>query len=76
MDFRPARRRKFPSLAQVTSYAKFTVTPPNKLAAGKYPITAYAKRGDEKFSTSLEPLPSLPTQSGASPRNASCTPLI
>jgi hypothetical protein len=38
------------------------VTPPNKLSAGKYTITAYAKHGDEKFSTSIEPLPSLPTQ--------------
>ena len=43
-------------------YAKLTVTPPAKLAVGNYTITAYAKRGDEKFSTSLEPLPSLPTQ--------------
>jgi LmbE family N-acetylglucosaminyl deacetylase len=43
-------------------YAKFTLTPPVKLAAGNYTIAAYAKRGDEKFSTSLEPLPSLPTQ--------------
>lgn len=43
-------------------YAKVTVTPPAKLSAGNYSITAYAKRGDEKFTTSLEPLPSLPTQ--------------
>lgn len=43
-------------------YARVTVTPSAKLAAGKYTITAYAKRGDEKFTTSLEPLPSLPTQ--------------
>ena len=43
-------------------YAKLTVTPPEKLAAGNYTITAYAKRGDEKFTASLEPLPSLPTQ--------------
>jgi LmbE family N-acetylglucosaminyl deacetylase len=43
-------------------YTRLTVTPPAKLAAGNYTITAYAKRGDEKFSTSLEPLPSLPTQ--------------
>jgi hypothetical protein len=42
-------------------YARLTVTPPAKMAAGNYTITAYAKRGDEKFSTSLEPLPSLPT---------------
>ena len=42
-------------------YAKFTVTPPTKLDAGNFTITAYAKRGDEKFSTTLEPLPSMPT---------------
>jgi hypothetical protein len=48
-------------------FAKVTVTPPNQLAAGKYTITAYAKRGDEKFSTSLEPLPSLPTQFWSEP---------
>jgi LmbE family N-acetylglucosaminyl deacetylase len=42
-------------------YAKLTVTPPANLAAGNYTITAYAKRGDEKFSTSLEPLPTMPT---------------
>jgi hypothetical protein len=48
-------------------YAKFSVTPPNGLAPGNYPITAYAKRGDQKFSTSLEPLPSLPTQLWSEP---------
>ena len=48
-------------------FAKVTVTPPNKLAAGKYTITAYAKRGNEKFSTSIEPLPSLPTQYWSEP---------
>jgi hypothetical protein len=48
-------------------FAKVAVTPPNKLAAGKYTIAAYAKRGDEKFSTSLEPLPSLPTQFWSEP---------
>ena len=48
-------------------YAKLTVTPPGKLAAGKYTITAYAKRGDEKFSSSLDPLPSLPTQFWSEP---------
>ena len=48
-------------------YAKLTVTAPNGLAPGNYAITAYAKRGDEKFSTSLEPLPSLPTQLWSEP---------
>jgi LmbE family N-acetylglucosaminyl deacetylase len=42
-------------------YAKLTVTPPAKLSAGTYPLTAFAQRGDEKFSTSLAPLPSMPT---------------
>jgi hypothetical protein len=42
-------------------YAKFTVAPPAKLEAGNFAITAYARRGDEKFTTSLEPLPSMPT---------------
>ncbi|HXH67202.1 MAG TPA: PIG-L family deacetylase [Candidatus Limnocylindrales bacterium] len=42
-------------------YAKLTVTPPAKLAPGNFTITAYAKRGHEKFSTSLEPLPTMPS---------------
>ncbi|HUL34119.1 MAG TPA: PIG-L family deacetylase [Candidatus Eisenbacteria bacterium] len=41
--------------------AKFTVTPPVNLAAGNYTITAYVKRGGETFSTSLDPLPTMPT---------------
>ncbi len=43
-------------------YAKVTVTPPQKLTAGNTKLVTYAKLGDEKFSTSLEPLPTLPTQ--------------
>lgn len=43
-------------------YARMLVTPPAKLQPGSYTVTALAKRGNEKFSTSLEPLPSLPTQ--------------
>ena len=42
-------------------YAKLTVTPRAKLAPGNFTITAYAKRGDEKFSASLEPLPTMPS---------------
>lgn len=48
-------------------YAKLTVTTPSTLAPGSYPITAFAKRGDEIFSSSLEPLPSLPTQFWSEP---------
>jgi LmbE family N-acetylglucosaminyl deacetylase len=43
-------------------YVKLSVTPPKTLAPGNYRLAAYAKRGDEKFTTSLEPLPSMPTQ--------------
>jgi LmbE family N-acetylglucosaminyl deacetylase len=42
-------------------YARLSVTPPTKLSAGTYPLTAFAQRGDEKFSASLAPLPSMPT---------------
>ena len=56
-------------------YARVTVTPPLKLAAGKYKISAYAERAadrsrntkTEKFTTSLEPLPTLPTQVWSEP---------
>ncbi len=44
-----------------------TVMPPVKIAAGKYELKAYAKRGEEKFETSLEPLPSLPTYLWSAP---------
>jgi LmbE family N-acetylglucosaminyl deacetylase len=42
-------------------FAKATVTPPPNLPRGTFQITAYARRGEEKFTTSLAPLPSLPT---------------
>jgi hypothetical protein len=56
-------------------YARLSVTPPLKLSAGNYKITAYAERGTdrsrgtkaEKFTTSLEPLPTLPTQLWSEP---------
>jgi LmbE family N-acetylglucosaminyl deacetylase len=40
---------------------RLTVTPPAKLAAGNYELKAWAQRGKEAFTTSLAPLPSLPT---------------
>ncbi len=42
-------------------YAKLIVTPPAQLTPGDFTVTAYAKRGNETFSTSLEPLPSMPS---------------
>jgi LmbE family N-acetylglucosaminyl deacetylase len=56
-------------------YTRLTVTPPVKLGAGNYKIAAYAERGAdsargarvEKFTTSLEPLPTLSTQLWSEP---------
>jgi hypothetical protein len=48
-------------------YVKLAVTPPVKLDSGNYSVTAYAKRGNETFSTSIEPLPSVPTISWTEP---------
>lgn len=56
-------------------YTRFTVTPPLKLTAGNYRIAAHvtlsadrtAGTRAEKFSTSLEPLPTLPTQLWSEP---------
>jgi len=56
-------------------YARLTVTPPAKLGKGNFKIAAYAERGAdrargekaEKFTTSLEPLPTLPTQLWSEP---------
>ncbi len=57
------------------SYARLTVTPPLKLAKGNFKISAHVERvadrarGDkaEKFTNSLEPLPTLPTQLWSEP---------
>ena len=56
-------------------YARLTVTPPFSLAAANYKIAAYATRANERsrnskperFTTSLEPLPTLPTQFWSEP---------
>jgi LmbE family N-acetylglucosaminyl deacetylase len=56
-------------------FARLTVTPPLKLAAGHYKITAYAERAAERsrgtkaerFTLSLEPLVTLPTQLWSEP---------
>jgi LmbE family N-acetylglucosaminyl deacetylase len=52
-------------------YAKLTVTPPVKISPGNFTIAAYAELGEDKFTTSLEPLPTLPTQLWTEP--ATCT---
>ncbi len=56
-------------------YARLTVTPPSKPGKGNFKISAYAERvadrarGEktEKFTTSLEPLPTLATQLWSEP---------
>jgi LmbE family N-acetylglucosaminyl deacetylase len=56
-------------------YARLTVTPPLKLGKGSFKISAFVERGAdrargdkaEKFTTSLEPLPTLPTQLWSEP---------
>lgn len=42
-------------------YAKLHVTPPSSLQEGNAVVAAYARRGQEKFNVSLDPLPSMPT---------------
>ena len=42
-------------------FAKISTVPLKQLAERTYPVNANAKRGDEKFTTTLTPLPSLPT---------------
>ncbi|HJY86649.1 MAG TPA: PIG-L family deacetylase [Candidatus Acidoferrales bacterium] len=46
---------------------RFVVAPPARVAAGNYVLRAYAKRGEEIFRTSVEPLPSLPTRLWSEP---------
>jgi hypothetical protein len=48
-------------------YARVTLTPPQKLAAGRYTVGAYAQRGGDKFTESLTPLPTLPTEFWSEP---------
>lgn len=48
-------------------YARLTITPAEKLAAGNYKIAAYAQRGDQKSTTALEPLRTMPTQFWSEP---------
>jgi LmbE family N-acetylglucosaminyl deacetylase len=52
-------------------YAKLTVTPPERILPGSYTITAYVKRAEEKFSTSLVPLPTMPTEFWSEPAQCS-----
>lgn len=50
---------EFPGVSD--QYAKLNVTPPGSLSRGTYPVIAFAQRDEEKFTTSLAPLPSMPT---------------
>ncbi len=48
-------------------YTKMTVTPPLQLKEGNYVLAAFAQRGQERFTTTLEPLVSMPTLLWSSP---------
>jgi LmbE family N-acetylglucosaminyl deacetylase len=48
-------------------YARLTVSAPGKIAEGNYTITAYAQRGSEKFTNSVEPFVSMPILLWTSP---------
>ena len=48
---------------------RFSVTPPGNVAAGAYPLHPFAQLDGEKFTTSLEPIPSLPTRDWSQPAN-------
>lgn len=61
-DWRSSPPAEFDFAGSDDQLVRFTVTPPAHFPAGSYAIGAYAKRGEEKFTTSVEPLPSLPTQ--------------
>jgi LmbE family N-acetylglucosaminyl deacetylase len=46
---------------------RLMLAPPANIPPGNYQLKLYAKRGEETFETSLEPLPSLPTYLWSSP---------
>jgi LmbE family N-acetylglucosaminyl deacetylase len=46
---------------------RFSVTPPSNVAPGAYPLHPFAQLDGEKFTTSLEPIPSLPTHDWSEP---------
>jgi hypothetical protein len=46
---------------------RFSVTPSANVAAGAYPLHPFAQLDGQKFTTSLEPIPSLPTRDWSEP---------
>lgn len=48
-------------------YAEFSVIPPKKLEAGNLRVTAYAMHDGQRYATSVEALPSMPTQLWSEP---------
>lgn len=61
----PAQTLEFPGAGD--QLVRFTVTPPAEVTGGDYRLKAYARRGEEAFQTSLEPLPTLPTRLWSEP---------
>ncbi|HWZ53521.1 MAG TPA: PIG-L family deacetylase [Candidatus Acidoferrales bacterium] len=49
---------------------RYSVAPPANIAPGAYPLRPYAELNGRKFSTSLEPIPTLPTHDWSEPADA------
>jgi hypothetical protein len=49
---------------------QFVVTPPAGVPAGAYTLHPFARIGDEVFSTSIAPIPTLPTRNWSEPADA------
>ncbi len=47
--------------------ARFQINLPAKVAAGHYELKAYARRNGDRFGTTVEPIPSLPTRLWSEP---------
>jgi hypothetical protein len=46
---------------------RFNITPPASVAPGAYPLHPFAQLDGQKFTTSLEPIPTLPTHDWSQP---------
>ncbi len=64
-QFEPIPALDFPSAGD--QLIRFSVTPPANAAPGAYPLHPFAHLDGEKFTTSLEPIPSLPTRDWSQP---------
>ncbi len=61
----PAVKLSFPGPGD--QLVRFQVTPPRRVAGGKYPLQPWASLDGRRYETSLEPLPTLPTRLWSEP---------